>query len=175
MSQNTIRSMALMAAVASTLAIPVETNAAVDMFLKIPDIKGESQDAEHKDWIDVLSWSWGLSKDSRGKVCVQDLSLTKWMDSSTPDLIQSMPADTTYRSAELNVRRAGTKASVTLHLMLSGVSVSSVSTGGSGGEDRLTENISLNFSELEGTYTVLRDDGSPGDELEFTVPYSKCN
>jgi type VI secretion system secreted protein Hcp len=167
--------MALMAAVASTLAIPVETNAAVDMFLKIPDIKGESQDAEHKDWIDVLSWSWGLSKDSRGKVCVQDLSLFKYLDSSTPDLIQSMPADTTFRTADLEVWQGRERGRLVLRMLLNGVSVSSVSTGGSGGEDRLTENISLNFSELEGTYTVLRDDGGPGEELEFTVPYSKCN
>ena len=35
---------------------------AVDMFIKIGDIKGESRDAKHKDEIDVLSWSWGMSQ-----------------------------------------------------------------------------------------------------------------
>ena len=34
---------------------------AVDTFAKIGDIKGESQDAKHKDEIEVLSWSWGVS------------------------------------------------------------------------------------------------------------------
>jgi type VI secretion system secreted protein Hcp len=173
MSQNAIKSMALVAVVASTLAIPAESSAAV--FVKFDGLDGESQDADHKDWVDVLSWSWGLSKDSRGKVCVQDLSLVKYLDSSTPDLIQSMPADTTFRTADLEVWQGRERGRLVLRMLLNGVSVSSVSTGGSGGEDRLTENISLNFSELEGTYTVLRDDGSPGEELEFTVPYSKCN
>jgi type VI secretion system secreted protein Hcp len=173
MSQNAIKSMALVAVVASTLAIPAESSAAV--FVKFDGLDGESQDADHKDWVDVLSWSWGLSKDSRGKVCVQDLSLVKYLDSSTPDLIQSMPADTTFRTADLEVWQGRERGRLVLRMLLNGVSVSSVSTGGSVGEDRLTENISLNFSELEGTYTVLRDDGSPGEELEFTVPYSKCN
>ena len=31
---------------------------AVDMFFKLGDIKGESQDASHKEEIDVLAWSW---------------------------------------------------------------------------------------------------------------------
>ena len=34
---------------------------AVDMFLKIGDILGESVDKTHKDEIDVLAWSWGAS------------------------------------------------------------------------------------------------------------------
>ena len=34
---------------------------AVDMFIKIGDLKGESSDKSHKDEIDVLAWSWGMS------------------------------------------------------------------------------------------------------------------
>ncbi len=32
---------------------------AVDYFLKIDGIAGESTDDKHKEWIDVLSFSWG--------------------------------------------------------------------------------------------------------------------
>ena len=35
---------------------------AVDMFIKIADIKGESGDSKHKGSIDVLAWSWGMSQ-----------------------------------------------------------------------------------------------------------------
>ena len=35
---------------------------AVDMFLKLGDVKGESVDGSHKDEIDVLAWSWGMSQ-----------------------------------------------------------------------------------------------------------------
>ena len=35
---------------------------AVSIFARIGTIKGESHDAKHKDEIEVLSWSWGVSK-----------------------------------------------------------------------------------------------------------------
>ena len=69
---------------------------AVDMFMKIGDLKGEAQDEEHGDEIDVLSWSWGVSNSGSahvgrgagsGKVSVQDFSFTKWMDRASPALL----------------------------------------------------------------------------------------
>ena len=42
------------------------------------------------------------------------------------------------------------------------VLISSVSTGGSGGEDRLTENVSLNFAEVGVRYIEQKPDGSGG-------------
>ena len=68
---------------------------AVDMFIEIGDIKGESKDKTHKEKIDVLAWSWGMSNSGSahvgggggsGKVNVQDLSFTKYIDKSTPAL-----------------------------------------------------------------------------------------
>ncbi len=65
---------------------------AVDMFIKIGDLKGEAQDKVHKDEIDVLAWSWGMSQSGTthmgsgsgaGKVAVQDLSFTKYIDKSS--------------------------------------------------------------------------------------------
>ncbi|HDS5282244.1 TPA: type VI secretion system receptor/chaperone Hcp, partial [Escherichia coli] len=54
---------------------------AVDMFIKIGDVKGESKDKTHAEEIDVLAWSWGMSQSGSmhmgggggaGKVNVQD-------------------------------------------------------------------------------------------------------
>ena len=59
---------------------------AVDMFIKVGDFKGESNDKKHAEWIDVLAWSWGLSNSGTthqggggggGKANVQDLSFTQ--------------------------------------------------------------------------------------------------
>ena len=66
---------------------------ASDIFAKIDDIKGESQDSKHKDWIDVLSWSWGTStgtgrtaKGRQAPACIKDLNLMKLVDKPTrPD------------------------------------------------------------------------------------------
>ena len=71
---------------------------ALDMFIKIGDVKGEAQDSKHKDEIDVLSWSWGMIQSGTthmgggggaGKVNVQDLSITKYVDKSSPILMMA--------------------------------------------------------------------------------------
>jgi len=69
---------------------------AVDIFLEVEGIKGESKDHKHKDQIDVLSWSWGMSQSGTahmgggagaGKVNVQDLNFTHYIDKASPTLI----------------------------------------------------------------------------------------
>ena len=48
-------------------------------------------------------------------------------------------------------------------LLLENLIVTSVSTGGSGGEDRLTENVTLNFAKVKWCYTP--DDGKVGTDI----------
>lgn len=141
---------------------------AVDMFIKIGSLKGESADATHKGEIDVLAWSWGMSQSGTthqgtgagaGKVNVQDLSFTKWVDKSTPALMLGCAAGTHYPEATLVVRKAGDKPLEYVKLKMTDVIVTSVSTGGSGGEDRLTENITLNFAQVNFDYVPQNDKG----------------
>ena len=39
---------------------------ATDIFAKIGDIKGESNDSKHKEELEVLSWSWGVAQSGLG-------------------------------------------------------------------------------------------------------------
>lgn len=176
MPYSKVKNLSLASAVAMTLAIPVESFAAVDMFIKFDGVDGESQDKNHQNWIDVLAWSWGLSSDGGGKsaTCVQDISVTKWVDSASPQLTQSIPANTGFATAQLVVRTAGTSALEFLVYNMSDVKLTSVSTGGSGGEDRLTENVSFSFGELTGTYTPQNADGSAGNPSSFVIPGGEC-
>lgn len=144
---------------------------AIDMFLKLGDIKGESADEKHANEIDVLSWDWGLSQSgtphtgsggSAGKVNVQDLSLTKLFDSATPSLMLACCAGKHFKEAMLTVRKAGAKPLEYIRITMKEVLVSSVSAGGSIGEDRPTENITLNFAEYKVEYTPQKKDGSGG-------------
>jgi len=141
---------------------------AVDMFIKIGDIKGESKDHKHAEEIDVLAWSWGLSQSGSfgvgsgggsGKVSVQDISLTKYVDSSTTALVVAACKGTHIKQAVLTVRKAGDTPLEYIKITLDGVLVSSLSTGGSGGEDRLTENLSLNFAKFKLEYTKQAEKG----------------
>jgi type VI secretion system secreted protein Hcp len=135
---------------------------AVDMFLKLDQIAGESADHTHKGEIDVLAWSWGASNSGSahmgggagaGKVNVQDISFTKYIDKASPSLFLNCASGKHIPTATLTVRKAGEKPLEYLKLELTEVLVSSVSTGGSGGEDRLTENVTLNFAKVKVTYT----------------------
>ena len=155
---------------------------AVDMFLKIAGIKGESVDKSHKDEIDVLAWSWGTSQSGSaqlgpgagaGKVNVQDLSFTKYVDASTPDLLLACCNGKHLDDALLTVRKAGENPVEYLKIKLTEVLVSSVSTGGSGGEDRLTENVTLNFAKVAVDYTGQDEKGkakSPAQSMTWDIP-----
>jgi type VI secretion system secreted protein Hcp len=134
---------------------------AVDMFMKISTIDGESIDKKHAKSIDVLAWSWGMSQSGTthmgggggsGKVSVQDLSFTKYVDSASNALILGTCTGEHFDQAVLTVRKAGKDPLEYIKITMKEVIVASISTGGSGGEDRLTENVTLNFAEFKFEY-----------------------
>lgn len=140
---------------------------AIDSFLKLGDIDGESTDHKYKDWIEVLAWSWGMTQSGTmhtgtgggaGKVNVQDLNLTKYVDKSTPNIMQKCCSGKHYTDAKLYVRKAGDKPVEYVKITMTDVIITSVSSGGSGGEDQVTENISLNFSKFKHEYTPQASD-----------------
>jgi type VI secretion system secreted protein Hcp len=144
---------------------------AMDQFIKIGAIKGESRDASHKDEIDVLAWSWGMSNSGSahvgggagaGKVNVQDLSFTKYIDKSSPDLMLACCNGKHFDTATLTVRKAGEKPLEYLVITMEDLIVTSVSTGGSSGEDRLTENVTLNFARVKVNYKEQTATGGVG-------------
>jgi type VI secretion system secreted protein Hcp len=148
---------------------------AVDMFLKINGVDGESKDKTHPMEIDVLAWSWGMSNSASGhagggsgtgKVNVQDISVTKWVDSSSPYLVLASCNGDHFDEANLVVRKAGGSSPVEyIKIKMTEVFISSVSTGGSGGEDKLTENVALNFSTFEFNYTPQDAKGAAGTAI----------
>jgi type VI secretion system secreted protein Hcp len=155
---------------------------AVDMFLKIEGIKGEALDEKHKDEIDVLAWSWGATQSGTthvgggsgaGKADFQDISVTKWVDKSSHALLKAVAVGTHIPSALLTVRKAGEKPLEYIKLTMKNCLISSVSTGGSGAEDRLTENITINFGNFDYEYTPQKEDGSGDAVLPFGFDIAK--
>jgi len=149
---------------------------AVDMFLKLDDVKGESRDSKHAGEIDVLAWSWGMSQSGTthtgggggaGKVSVQDISITKYVDKSSPNLMLACCNGKHYKEALLTIRKAGEKPLEYVKITMKEVIVSAVSTGGSGGEDRLVETVTFNFAEFKTEYTPQKADGSGDAAIEI--------
>src|SRR3990172_6782436 len=86
--------------------------AAVDMFLKIDGVEGESTDKVHGKEIDVLSWSWGASQSGSmamggagaGKVSMQDFTFTKSLDKSSQKLFEAIATGKHLKEAKLVLR-----------------------------------------------------------------------
>jgi type VI secretion system secreted protein Hcp len=162
---------------------------AVDMFLLLDKIEGETQDNKFTKGdsglpraIDVLSWSWGMSNPATGhtgggsgtgKVNVHDVSVTKYIDASSAALAQYCATGEHIAKGKLVVRKAGGTALEYLTFDMEQIFITGITTGGSAGEDRLTENISLNFSKIKKTYATQKADGTKDKEKEFTYDVAK--
>jgi type VI secretion system secreted protein Hcp len=142
---------------------------AVDMFLKIDGCDGESKDDGHPDEIDVLAFSWGMTQSGSmhlsggggsGKVNVQDMSITKYLDKASTVLMQKCCSGKHFPTAVLICRKAGDVPVEYFKVSMEEVLVSSVSEGGGGSEEKQTENISLNFAKVKVEYTPQDSAGS---------------
>lgn len=142
---------------------------AIDMFLKLATVAGESVDSVHAGEIDLLSWSFnahqtGVSNTGggagAGRVSLGDITLTKKVDRSSPTLFALCCSGTHLDSATISVRKAGGEALEYLHVKLEHVLITSVQEAGSDGQDQLVEQVSLGFKRVGLIYTPQRDDGS---------------
>lgn len=173
---RTLRGVFTASVIAASLFASTSALFANDMFLKVDGITGESTDDKHRGEIDILSWSWGEStgtaRTSRGlqpTACIQDMSLTKFIDSSSPALIMNAMSGEVVPTAVLVVRKAGESQLEFLRITMKNVSVTSFQTGGSGGEDRITENVVLHFDSMQGQYRKQRADGTADVPITWDI------
>jgi type VI secretion system secreted protein Hcp len=156
---------------------------AVDMFLKLTGIKGESKDHKHKDEIHIESFSWGMSQTGAhdigggggaGKVSVHDLNFTKRCDKASADLMYYCSSGKHIPEGLLTVRKAGDKPLEYLKIKLVDILVSGVQQAGHGSE-LLTENVSLNFSKFFVEYQEQKPDGSgsPAGAMGWDIKQNK--
>lgn len=142
---------------------------AVDYFLKIDGIEGESTDDKHKNEIDILSWSWGETQSGShaygggggaGKVNMQDFSFAMNVNKASPKLLLACANGEHIKQALLVCRKAGKEQQEYLKVKFSDLLVSSFQTGGSTGEVVPVDQISLNFAKIEYEYYPQKKDGS---------------
>lgn len=139
---------------------------AIDMFLKVKTIPGESTDDKHSEWIEVLSYSFGASQPSSGsrstggaasaeRVTMQDFSIVKNVDKTTPKLFLSCCKGEHIDEVTLELCRATGDKSKYLQYKMTDVMISSVRKGAAaqGGENLPMEEVGFNFGKIEITYT----------------------
>ena len=151
--------------------------AAVDYFLKVDGIPGESQDAGHKGEIEVTAWSWGESTagpgasggsgGGAGKVQLQDFHFRSRISKASPKLMQACASGEHIKSAVLTARKAGKAQSEFLTISLSDVLISSHQTGAGEGDDVPADSVALGFARIQVEYLETKADGSPGGSVKF--------
>src|SRR5262245_38096356 len=130
--------------------------AAVDYFLKIDGVEGESAQEGHVGEIEVLSFSWGESNSAgtaahgggggAGKVTMQDFHFTMKSSKASPKLMLACASGQHIKQAVLTARKAGERPQEFLKYRLADVLVSSYQLAGDPpSEDRPGDQISLDF------------------------------
>jgi type VI secretion system secreted protein Hcp len=151
---------------------------AVDYFLKIDSIKGESTDDKHKDQIELVSWSWGETQSgggqvsargglSGGRVSMQDFSFMMSTSKASPPLMLACATGEHFKDATLECCHATKDKTLFLKIKMSDCMVTSYQTGGSSGAEIPTEQVSLNFGKIEFEYTPTdTSTGKPGGAVK---------
>ncbi len=152
------------------------------MFLKIDGsrqgaIKGEAQDAGHKDEIDVLGWTWGMEGNrihgqASAKTVVHDLKFTKQVDKASTGLMSALRSNEVIKKAVLTVRKSsGTKPIEYYTITMEKGRITSLvqQSGEEGGAATINEEVSIAFSKVAVDYTPQGDDGKVRGGTSFDM------
>jgi len=150
---------------------------ALDIFLKLENVTGESADKTHRKEIDVINWSWGLMNTGSahigggagmGKGEVRDLEVTKFVDTSSAKLMLACCSGTHFPSALLTVRKAGGGKPLEYYkVKMEEVMITYISPNAAKNRFGQTEKVSLNFAKVTVDYTPQNGDGSAGTTKTF--------
>jgi type VI secretion system secreted protein Hcp len=148
--------------------VAAETSQAADVFLQLTNVAGESRDAEYRDSIDVLSFSWGGRQPGgtrtgsySGKATLDDVTVVKHVDKASPLLTSIMCAGKMIPEANIIVRYSPEGKNFNYQMKLERVMISSYQLGYGGGPEGMVETITLNFSKVRWIYQSA-DPKTPG-------------
>jgi type VI secretion system secreted protein Hcp len=165
----------LLAGAAATVAVAAPHSALADIFLELDGIKGESNDQQFKDQIDVLSYTQSFRNTgtvvggggAAGKVSCGAVTVLKNIDRSSPSLIQKVATGQIIRDGTLTFRTAGAKELIYYQIRMTELLVSAVDQTDNPDAGKIVEKISLNAAKYNFKYTEQKSDGSAGGSVEF--------
>lgn len=147
---------------------------AVEYFLKIDGIPGESTDARHEGEIELESFSWGASRaggtpgggGGAGKVQVEDLLVTMPVSTASPALMLACATGKHHRSGTLAARVAGNGQQDFLSYTFNDLIITAYRASGTSPSDVVVDQVSLSFARLRMSYRAQRADGTWADPVE---------
>jgi type VI secretion system secreted protein Hcp len=147
-----------------------------DIFAKIGTIQGESTDVKHKDEIDVLAWSWGVTQSGSmayggaggtRKASFNDFIFTHHIDKATPLLMKACATGTHIPDATITVRKAGKGPQEYLVIKMTDVLITGVAMSVAEDPTGTAETVTLQFARVDFEYKPQNADGSLDAGLHF--------
>jgi len=137
-------------------------------FLKLGDIKGQSKDKDHKDWINISSYHYGMTMNigagagqvrQAGRANFEDIIITKIMDKSSASLAEAAASGLYFKSAEIEAMSAagGDKRTKLMKITLENVHITSLQHDHKDG-DVPKEVVCLSFGKIKWEVTVRKPD-----------------
>lgn len=146
-----------------------------DIFLKIEGITGESQDANHKGWINVDSFAWGASQQGNmavgggggsGKVQYRDLNIQTSIDKATPAVMRYVSNGKHISKLELSVCKAGGTQIEYCRITLEDVIITNVLFNGTSHRDLIGINYQFQAAKVKNQYWEQSERGGKGAESQ---------
>jgi type VI secretion system secreted protein Hcp len=133
---------------------------AIDMFLKLDGIKGESKDAKHKDEIHIERFQWGLEQPhdafrggmATGKVHVKEIVIQKYVDCSSPDLLLCISNGKHIKEGYIILRKAGEQPLEYLKIKLTQILITGLEYDSEHSTEELLEVLKLGFDTYHVSY-----------------------
>lgn len=140
---------------------------AVDYFLKLDGIDGESADSNHKNEIQIMSWSWGASQvtsvggtggSGAGKASLSDFSIMANFDKATPKFFKSICAGTHIKTGTMSAIKSGGDGKPYLKVDFKELFVSNLQISGSSEIPMVS--LSFTYNEIKIDYSTQNEQGN---------------
>ena len=139
---------------------------AVDFFLKLDSITGEAVDDKHKDWIQLLSWSWGARQvtsvagtggSGAGKADLQDFAIQKFTDKASTPIFKALTMGTHIKTGTLEAVKSGGAGKPFLKVDFQELYVTNHQLSGS--SEIPSESVSFSYNQIKIEYSTQDEKG----------------
>ena len=147
---------------------------AIDTHIKFDGVDGESQHADHKGEIEILSWTWGVSNRSqvtgggsgKGKAEPGVFHFMHNYDKASPILAKKCAQGVHFKDVTLTSRKSGEGQKDFLKVTMKEVFVTSAQPSGSQGGDIL-ESVEMSYAQIDFAYKAQDEKGTMGGDVKF--------
>ncbi len=146
---------------------------AIDMYLKVDGVSGESNDSNHNNWTDIYSFNWGAKQPGNmsvgggggsGKVQFYDLSVQAFIDKGTPAILKYCSSGKHLSKVELSVCKAGGTQVEYCRIVLEDVIITNCQFAGVGSTDSIIMTYAFQAARVNISYWEQAEKGTKGAE-----------